>query len=43
MSPDRVRASTPVENDLTRAFGTGPVAGTLFLDIDGGAVSGVVG
>ena len=42
MSPDRVSCEYTVENDLTRAFGTGPVAGTLFLDIDGGAVSGVI-
>ena len=42
MSPDRVSCEYTVENDLTRAFGTGPVAGTLFLDIDGGTVSGVV-
>jgi hypothetical protein len=42
MSPERVSCGYTVENDLTRAFGRGPVAGSLFLDIEGGAVSSVI-
>ena len=42
MSPERVSCEYTVENDLTRAFGRGPVAGSLFVDIEGGAVSSVI-
>ena len=42
MSPESVSCQYTVENDLTRAFGRGPVTGTMFLDIDGGTVSSVI-
>ncbi len=36
MSPERVLCNYSAQNDLTRAFGSGPLAGSFVLDIDGG-------